>query len=98
MSFLQLFLVLIIPLIYLLPLLFPPSLIKLVFGDLERPSRSSLDIQELDVTNNIKGNAVQEKCMLQSFTQSGNESNLERQTEMSNSAAVFPVLISILYN
>ena len=98
MSFLQLFLVLTILLIYSMFLFFPPSLIKLVFGDLARPSRSPLDIQELDVTNNIKGNAVQEKCMLQSFTQSGNESNLERQTEMSNSAAVFPVLISILYN
>ena len=60
MSFLQLFLVCIILLIYLLFPLLSTSLIKLVFGDLERPSRSSLDIQELDVTNNIKMKAVYE--------------------------------------
>ena len=41
-------------------LLFPSSLIKQVFGDLARPSRSPLDIQELDVTNNIKVKAVHE--------------------------------------
>ena len=60
MSFLQLFLVLIIVLIYLLFLLFLPSLIKLVFGDLARPSRSLIDIQELDVIYNIKVKAVHE--------------------------------------
>ena len=58
MLFLQLFLVLITLLIYLLFLLFPPSLIKPIFGDLERPSRSWLDIQELVVTNNIKMKAA----------------------------------------
>jgi hypothetical protein len=36
--------------------------------------------------------------MSQSFALSGNESNLESQAEMSNSAAVAPVLVSILYN
>ena len=50
MSFLLLFLVLIILLIYLLFRLFPPSLIKPVFGDLARPR----DIQELDIPDNIK--------------------------------------------
>ena len=50
MSFLQLFLVLIILHIYLLFLLFPPSLIKLVFSGFARPSRSPLDNRELDVT------------------------------------------------
>ena len=60
MSFLQLFLVLTILLIYSMFLFFPPSLTKLVFGDLARPSRSPLDIQELDVTNNIKVKAVHE--------------------------------------
>ena len=60
MSFLQLFLVLIILLIYLLFLLFSPPLIKPVFGNLTRPSRSPLDTQELDVANNIKMKAVHE--------------------------------------
>ena len=59
MSFLQLFLVLIL-FIYLLFLLFLPSLIKQIFGDLERPSRSLLDIQKRDVTSNIKVKAVHE--------------------------------------
>jgi hypothetical protein len=60
MSFLQLFLVCIILLIYLLFPLLSTSLIKLVFGDLARPSRRLLDIQDLDVTNNIKVKAVHE--------------------------------------
>ena len=33
-------------------------MIKLVFGDLARPSRSPLDIQELDVTDTIKMKAA----------------------------------------
>lgn len=41
-------------------LLFPPSLTKLVFGDLARPIRSQVDIQELDVTENSKVKAVHE--------------------------------------
>lgn len=53
MSLLQL-LVLIILLIYFLLLLFPPLLIKPVFDDLARVSRSPLHIQKLDITNNIK--------------------------------------------
>lgn len=57
---LQLFLTLIILLTYLLFLLFPPSLIKLVFGDLARPSRNLLDIQELVVTDSSKPKAVHE--------------------------------------
>jgi hypothetical protein len=36
--------------------------------------------------------------MLQSLALGGNESNLEPQAEMSKSAAVPPVLVSILYN
>ena len=36
--------------------------------------------------------------MLQLLALGGNESNLEPQAEMSNSAAVSPVLVSILYN
>jgi hypothetical protein len=36
--------------------------------------------------------------MLQSLALGGNESNLEPQAEMSNSAAVPPVLVSFLYN
>lgn len=61
MSFLQLFIVLIILLIHLLLLVFPPSLIKSVFGDLSRPSRKNpLDIQELDVTDDIKVKVVHE--------------------------------------
>jgi hypothetical protein len=36
--------------------------------------------------------------MLQLLALGGNESNLEPQAEMSNSAAVPPVLVSILYN
>jgi hypothetical protein len=59
MSFLPVFLVLII-LIYLLLLLFPSSLIKPVFGDLSRPSRRQLNIQILDVANNIKVKAAHE--------------------------------------
>ena len=101
MLFLQLFLVLIILLIYLLFHIFPPFLIKLVFGDLARPSRSPLDIQELDVTNNIKVKAVHEfkrNVRLRSLTRGGNEKNLEPRAEMSKSAAVPPVLVSILYN
>ena len=58
--FLLLFLVLINLFIYLLFLLFLPSLIKPVFGDLERSRRSLLDIQKLDVTNNFKVKAVHE--------------------------------------
>jgi hypothetical protein len=101
MSFLQLFLVLTILLIYSMFLFFPPSLTKLVFGDLARPSRSPLDIQELDVTNNIKVKAVHEfkrNVRLRSLTRGGNEKNLEPRAEMSKSAAVPPVLVSILYN
>ena len=41
---------------------------------------------------------IQKKCVLQSLALGGNESNLESQAEMSNSAAVAPVLVSILYN
>lgn len=40
--------------------LFPSSLIKVVFGDLAPPNRSLLDIQELDVTYNIKVKAIHE--------------------------------------
>ena len=58
MSCLQLFLVLTI--IYLLLLFFFPSLLKPVFCDLARSSRSPLDIQKLDVRNNTKVKAVHE--------------------------------------
>lgn len=60
MSFLQLFLVLIIFLICLLFLLFPSPLAKLVFGCLARPTSSLIDIQELDVTDTIKVKSVHE--------------------------------------
>ena len=46
--------------IYLLFLFFLHSLIKPVFGDLVRSNRSSLVIQKLDVTNNIKVKAFHE--------------------------------------
>ena len=46
--------------IYLLFLFFLHSLIKPVFSDLARSSRSPLDIQKLDFTNNIKLKAVHE--------------------------------------
>ena len=36
--------------------------------------------------------------MLQKLSLGGNESNLEPQSEMSGSAAIPPVLVSILYN
>jgi len=49
MSFWQLLLELSFLFIYLMFLLFPPSLIKLVFSDIATPSRSLLDIQEIDV-------------------------------------------------
>ena len=75
---------------------------KLAFGDLARPSRSLLNIQKLNVTNNIKIRArhefLKKKCMLQSLALGGNESNLAPQAAMSNSAAVPRVLVSILYN
>ena len=41
---------------------------------------------------------IQKKCVLQSLALGGNESNLAPQAAMSNSAAVPPVLVSILYN
>ena len=53
---------------------------KLAFGDLARPSRSLLNIQKLNVTNNIKVKAIHEfkkKCMLQLFARGKNENNLE---------------------
>lgn len=55
-----LFFVFIILLFYYLFLLFFPFLIKSVFGDQTIPGRSQLDIQELDVTDNIKVKAVHE--------------------------------------
>jgi hypothetical protein len=44
--------------IYLLFFLFIPSLINQGFGDLARSSRSLLNIQKLDVSNNIKVKVV----------------------------------------
>ena len=41
---------------------------------------------------------IQKKCVLQSLALGGNESNLAPQAAMSKSAAVPPVLVSILYN
>jgi hypothetical protein len=86
MPFLQLFLVLIILLIYVQFLLFLPSLIKLVFGNLAKPSRSPLDIQKLNVTNNIKIRArhefLKKKCMLQSLALGKNKSMLEVQAKI----------------
>jgi hypothetical protein len=45
---------------YLFTVPFLPSLIKPVFGDLVRSNRSSLVIQKLDVTNNIRVKAAHE--------------------------------------
>jgi hypothetical protein len=60
MSLLQLFLVVTIFFIHLLFLFFFPTLIKPVFSDLARSSRSPFDIQKLDVADNTKVRPVHE--------------------------------------
>lgn len=60
MSFLQFLLVFTIFFFYLLFLFFLPSLIKPLFSDMARCSRSPLDIQKLDVADNINVKAIHE--------------------------------------